>query len=91
MLFRNYLIILDGQCTYADGCDFTNVSCRYISYLSKKDNIILQMVNDEALAYDMTKQGKVWGYITFHSNFSRAFLDKIWNNVNLIRFLRTLK
>ena len=82
-------MFLGGECPFANDCDFTaNLSCRFISYLANKDTFRLQMVDDEALAYDMTKRGKVWGYMFFHSDFSSAYNERLWNHLNVEELAR---
>ena len=57
------------------------MSCRFINYLEQKDTFIIEMFDNEELAFEASKQGQVWGYITFHGNFSKAFLNRVWSHM----------
>ena len=45
------------------------------------DTFDIQFFQDEDLAYQATKEGKVWGYVSFHKNFSEAFFGRMWSQI----------
>ena len=71
-----------GNCTVKDGCDFNNLSCRFVTYLDQKETFLLEYVEEIEEAEEMVKNGQVWGFAHFHSNFSEAFLNRIWNHMD---------
>ena len=46
------------------------------------DTFDIQFFQDEDLAYQATKEGKVWGYVSFHKNFSEAFFGRMWSQID---------
>jgi len=69
-------------CPYESSCDFNNLACRLTSHFDKIDTFDIQFFQDEDLAYQATKEGKVWGYVSFHKNFSEAFFGRMWSQID---------
>ena len=46
------------------------------------DTFNVQFYADEDLAYQATKKAEIWGYVSFHANFSEAFFGRIWNQID---------
>ena len=46
------------------------------------DTFNVQFYANEELAYEATKKTEVWGYVSFHANFSEAFFGRIWNQID---------
>ena len=70
------------NCLFESACDFNNLSCRLTSHLDKMDTFNVQFYSDEDLAYQATKKADIWGYVSFHANFSEAFFGRIWNQID---------
>ena len=73
---------LTENCAFESACDFNNLSCRLTSHLAKMDTFDIQFYGSEDLAYQATKQAEIWGYVSFHGNFSEAFFTRIWNQID---------
>ena len=70
------------NCLFESACDFNNLSCRLTSHLDKMDTFNVQFFANEDLAYQATKKADIWGYVSFHANFSEAFFGRIWNQID---------
>ena len=46
------------------------------------DTFNVQFFANEDLAYQATKKADIWGYVSFHANFSEAFFGRIWNQID---------
>jgi len=73
---------VDGNCTWAPGCDFTNVSCRFFHYLFEEDALVRRHFADRASALAAASDGLTWGVIETPQNFSRFFLKRLWNSID---------
>ena len=40
------------------------------------DTFNVQFYANEDLAYQATKKAEIWGYVSFHANFSEAFFGR---------------
>ena len=73
---------LTENCLFESACDFNNLSCRLTSHLDKMDTFNVQFYANEDLSYQATKKAEIWGYVSFHANFSEAFFGRIWNQID---------
>ena len=71
------------NCTYEPGCKFTNLTCRMVDYFKHNETFDIKAFSDEASALYATQEGLVWGYISFHKNFSESFLARLWNPMDI--------
>ena len=46
------------------------------------DTFNVQFYANEDLAYQATKKAEIWGYVSFHANFSEAFFGRIWSQID---------
>ena len=46
------------------------------------DTFNVQFYANEDLSYQATKKAEIWGYVSFHANFSEAFFGRIWNQID---------
>ena len=70
-------------CTEKDGCDVTHISCQLIKHLSEENVFKFEEYNLIEEASDKLINGKIWGYIYFHQNFSDAFFSRVIDVTNL--------
>jgi len=73
---------LTENCLFESACDFNNLSCRLTSHLDKMDTFNVHFYANEDLAYQATKKAEIWGYVSFHANFSEAFFGRIWSQID---------
>ena len=64
------------------GCEFTHLSCRYLSHLANVSEGKIALLrpystNEEAVA--AVKNGEAWGVVSMTSNFSAALLERMFN------------
>ncbi|XP_040563313.1 ABC transporter G family member 20 isoform X1 [Lepeophtheirus salmonis] len=71
------------SCSTLQGCEFENLSCRFLSNLTNRKDLNFKYFEDEQLAKTEVLNGEIWGYMTISSNFSEAFLDRLWNTLNV--------
>ena len=64
-------------------CELTNISCRILHHLSKKDTFNIQDSTDINKAASQLNQGTILGYIYIHANFSDAFFKRLLQPVDL--------
>ena len=64
-------------------CELTNISCRILHHLSKKDTFNIQDSTDIKKAASQLNQGTILGYIYIHANFSDAFFKRLLQPVDL--------
>lgn len=64
-----------GPCSFKNGCNFTQLSCRYLSYLGS--NIEMESYNDLDTAKQAARDGKAWGVILFNQKFSTALMESM--------------
>ncbi|XP_020289827.1 ABC transporter G family member 23 isoform X2 [Pseudomyrmex gracilis] len=63
-------------CVPPTGCDWTQLSCRYLQHLQKKKVKFLPH-DDENEARNAVEKGWAWGAITFPANYSAALMARI--------------
>jgi hypothetical protein len=64
-----------GECYYENGCSFSSLSCRYLSYLNT--SIIQELYEDVESAKYAVEQGNAWGAMYFTENFTDALVARI--------------
>jgi len=68
---NNELANYSDPCTFNSSCNFENLSCRYLSILSKYD-IVKVPFPDEADAKEAVNRGHAWAALSFPKNYSES-------------------
>ena len=71
------------NCLFVSGCDFNNLPCRLTNYFENTKTFDLKYYENEESAYQDTKDTKIWGYISFHKNYSEALFNRILSQTEL--------
>lgn len=67
--------LLDQRCEAPTGCNYTMLSCRYLSFL-KNRRILYELYDSAEAAEQHVQSGHVWGSITFAANYSAALFER---------------
>lgn len=65
-------------CSNTTQCDAYQLSCRYLSHLSRRKVVYLNYDTEMDARYAVTK-GWAWGAITFPKNYSESLKERIEN------------
>ena len=65
------------SCPVATGCNFTQLSCRYLKFLDNS-SISKQYYRDENAAMNAIRSGNVWGAIQFGTNFTENLVARVF-------------
>jgi hypothetical protein len=87
LLFRPPLDNIDQSyfdhfCPIDIGCEFSHLSCRFLSHLSnssEKNVVVLRPYSTVEEARKAVLEGKAWGLLSMQSNFSEALLERMFN------------
>lgn len=73
---QNYTNMSSMNCTFEQGCKFSNLSCRYLSFLNQS-TITKQFYPDTESALDAVRLGEAWGALYFTENFTDALVARM--------------
>jgi hypothetical protein len=65
------------NCPFQSGCDLNNLSCRLTDYFRNATTFDVRYYVNEESAFQDTKNTKIWGYVSFHKNYSKALFNQI--------------
>ena len=65
------------NCPFQPGCELNNLSCRLTDYFKNTKTFDVRYYVNEKSAFQDTKDTKIWGYVSFHQNYSKALVNRI--------------
>ena len=68
---------LRQNCLFQSGCNLNNLSCRLTNYFVDSKTFDVRYYLNEESAFQETKDTKIWGYLSFHKNYSKALFNRI--------------
>ena len=71
------------NCLFVSGCNFNNLSCRLTNYFENAKTFDVKYYENEESAYQDTKDTNIWGYVSFHKNYSEALFNRILSQTEL--------
>jgi len=75
--------MLDNCPTYIQECELTNISCRILHHLTRKNTFDFRDSTDIKNVASQFNQGTISGYIYIHGNFSDMFFKRLLQPVDL--------
>ncbi|KAJ6637729.1 ABC transporter G family member 20, partial [Pseudolycoriella hygida] len=69
------LEVTDTNCTFATGCNFSALSCRYLSHLSKM--ITRKSYSSQEAAVEAVRRGEVWAALVFPETFTDSLVSRV--------------
>lgn len=72
----NYTNKSHQECSFAVGCKFKNLSCRYLNSLTNA-TIVQEYYPDPEAALEAVRIGQAWGAVYFTENFTDALVARI--------------
>lgn len=69
-------MISQQDCPVYSGCNYTYLSCRYLTYLKNNKSMVLEHYDTAEAAYEQVRRGWAWGSMIFTSNYSDALKER---------------